>query len=82
MNVENFKLCSKLIPSSYVQQGENARKSQEHKIKTLLEHVSIKYNIDNILPSLYTALGFKQFVIIFSAKKQRKWPIHMDSDLL
>ncbi|CAB3977134.1 O-phosphoseryl-tRNA(Sec) selenium transferase [Paramuricea clavata] len=38
MNSENFKLCAKLIPSSYVQQGENARKSQEHKIKTLLEH--------------------------------------------
>lgn len=42
MNSENFKLCAKLIPSSYVQQGENSRKSQEHKIKTLLEHVSIK----------------------------------------
>ena len=42
MNLDNFKLCAKLIPSGYVQQGENARKSQEHKIKILLEHVSIK----------------------------------------
>ena len=41
MNSENFKLCAKLIPSSYVQQGENARKSQEHRIKILLEHVSV-----------------------------------------
>lgn len=39
MNAENFKLCAKYISSSYVQQGENARKNQEHKIKALLEHV-------------------------------------------
>ena len=42
MNAENFQLCAKLIPSTYVQQAENARKSQEHKIKTFLEHVSLK----------------------------------------
>ena len=42
MNLDHFKLCAKLIPSGYVQQGENGRKSQEHKIKILLEHVSIK----------------------------------------
>lgn len=43
MNAENFKLCARLIPSTYVQQAENARKSQEHKIKTFLEHVSAKF---------------------------------------
>ncbi|XP_028413229.1 O-phosphoseryl-tRNA(Sec) selenium transferase-like isoform X2 [Dendronephthya gigantea] len=38
MNAENYKLCEKLIPRSYVRQGENAKKSQEKKIRTLLEH--------------------------------------------
>ena len=52
MNVDNFKLCSKLIPSSYVQQGENARKSQEHKIKILLEHVSVNMILIDIFPQV------------------------------
>ena len=46
MNHDNFQLCARLIPSTYVEQAENARRSQEHKIKILLEHVRQQYNIE------------------------------------
>ena len=40
MNASNFELCGRIIPPSYVQQGQNARKSCENQIRTFLEHVS------------------------------------------
>lgn len=69
MNSENFKQCSKLIPSSYVRQGENARKGHEHKIKTLLEHVSICIYVPNkivliVLYGLTTVVVYKMFFVL------------------
>ena len=40
MNTKNFELCAKIIPSSYVHQAQNAKKSLENQIKAFLEHVS------------------------------------------
>lgn len=36
----SFEACGKIIPVSYVQQAQNARKSRENQIRTFLEHVS------------------------------------------
>ena len=41
MNSENYKLCEKLIPSTYVSQGCQARRHLENKIRHLLEQVEI-----------------------------------------
>ena len=38
MNAESYKLCEKLIPATYVQQGREARHVHENKIRILLEH--------------------------------------------
>jgi len=37
MNVSNYKLCDKLIPSNYVRQGMEARKVLENRVMQLLE---------------------------------------------
>ncbi|CAH3020768.1 unnamed protein product [Porites evermanni] len=34
----SFEACGKIIPVSYVQQAQNARKSRENQIRTFLEH--------------------------------------------
>ena len=36
----SYEACGNIIPVSYVQQAQNARKSRENQIKTFLEHVS------------------------------------------
>ena len=41
MNEENLKLCKKLIPRNYVQQGADSRKTLENKFHQLLEQVDI-----------------------------------------
>ena len=41
MNAENFKLCEKIIQATYVQQGEQARRIHENKIRHLLEQVGL-----------------------------------------
>ncbi|EDV22917.1 uncharacterized protein TRIADDRAFT_50605 [Trichoplax adhaerens] len=38
MNVENFALACRFLPSTYVEQGKQSRKSHENYIKILLEH--------------------------------------------
>ncbi|XP_001624438.2 O-phosphoseryl-tRNA(Sec) selenium transferase [Nematostella vectensis] len=38
MNGANFSLCEQIIPKSYVQQAQNARKTIENDIKVFLEH--------------------------------------------
>ena len=40
MNEECLKLCEKLIPTTYVQQGAQARNTHENKIRHLLEQVN------------------------------------------
>ena len=40
MDAEMLALCSKLVPGGYVQQGAEARKSRQNKIRHLLEQVS------------------------------------------
>jgi len=40
MNEQNFALCRALIPPSYVNQAQNARKTIENEIRVFLEHVS------------------------------------------
>lgn len=37
MNEENFKICERLISSTYVRQGVDARKTLENRLRTLLE---------------------------------------------
>ncbi|KAK2150264.1 hypothetical protein LSH36_415g02035 [Paralvinella palmiformis] len=37
MNQENYKLCEKLISSTYVQQGSQAKRMHENKVRQLLE---------------------------------------------
>ena len=37
MNAENFTLCEKLIPSTYVQQGVQSKKILENAFRELLE---------------------------------------------
>ena len=39
MNQDCLKLCESLVPASYVQQGVQAKKSHEQKIRILLQHV-------------------------------------------
>lgn len=36
----SFEACGNIIPVSYVQQAQNARKSRENQIRIFLEHVS------------------------------------------
>lgn len=36
----SYEACGSIIPVSYVQQAQNARKSRENQIRTFLEHVS------------------------------------------
>ena len=36
----SYEVCGKIIPVSYVQQAQNARKSRENQIRIFLEHVS------------------------------------------
>lgn len=43
----SYEACGNIIPVSYVQQAQNARKSRENQIRTFLEHVSI-VNYDKI----------------------------------
>ncbi|XP_076467406.1 O-phosphoseryl-tRNA(Sec) selenium transferase-like [Babylonia areolata] len=38
MNAESRTLCEKLVPASYIHQGEQARHAHENKIKHLLQH--------------------------------------------
>ena len=40
MNQDITDLCCNLIPGNYVKQGVQARRSHEHKIRHLLQHVS------------------------------------------
>jgi len=40
MNNQAFSLAERLIPSTYVQQGLNAKKSRENLIRHFIEHVS------------------------------------------
>ena len=40
MNADCQRLCEKLIPSAYVQQGVQARRTRENLIRHLLEQVS------------------------------------------
>ena len=40
MNEESYKLCEKLIPPTYVQQGSQAKRVHENKVRQLLEQVS------------------------------------------
>ena len=42
MNPDSVKLCERLIPKTYVQQGVQARRSHENQIRHLLEQVSIR----------------------------------------
>ena len=39
MNSESYKLAEKLIPSAYVQQGVQARRTRENAVRHLLEQV-------------------------------------------
>lgn len=55
MNNQAFSLAERLIPSTYVQQGLNAKKSRENLIRHFIEHVSlvqllyiILYNYSNV----------------------------------
>lgn len=41
MNNQAFSLAEKLIPSTYVQQGLNAKKTRENHIRHFIEHVCI-----------------------------------------
>jgi len=36
----SYEACGNIIPVSYVQQAQNARKSRENQIRIFLEHVS------------------------------------------
>ena len=40
MNAECIDLCERLVPSSYIQQGCQAKKIRENQIRTLIQHVS------------------------------------------
>ena len=40
MNNQAFSLAERLIPSTYVQQGLNAKKTRENQIRHFIEHVS------------------------------------------
>lgn len=49
MNNQAFSLAERLIPSTYVQQGLNAKKSRENLIRHFIEHVSfVSISIDVI----------------------------------
>lgn len=39
MNEDNLKICERLISSTYVRQGTDARKTLENRFRTLLEQV-------------------------------------------
>ena len=51
MNDGNFKLVEALIGTAYTRQGEDGRKRQEHKIKVLLQHVSVATFASTLPPS-------------------------------
>lgn len=38
MNADSLKLCEKLVPTTYVQQGSQAKQMRENKIRTFLQH--------------------------------------------
>ncbi|KAK2192206.1 hypothetical protein NP493_37g11010 [Ridgeia piscesae] len=49
MNDECLKLCEKLVPSTYVQQGAQARNTHENKIRHLLEQQLSVMDSNNFL---------------------------------
>ena len=44
MNPQSFIHAERLIPSTYVQQGLNAKKTRENIIRHFIEHVRIKFD--------------------------------------
>ena len=40
MDKDSYTLCEKLVPKSYVQQGQNAKSIHQNQIRHLLEQVS------------------------------------------
>lgn len=59
MNIENFGLSEKIVSSSYVRQGLQARRGHEHLIRVLLDQVMI------VLLRMLSLLMEEQLVIGF-----------------
>lgn len=63
MNNQAFSLAERLIPSTYVQQGLNAKKSRENIIRHFIEHVSSK--ISNMYMYTYETNAMQIFYVTY-----------------